>query len=689
LQAPSYYSYEQPFINRMLLAADWSQGGSYSVDAQGYPRNMGTNSKICTVMLYNYTNFTGQYFVIRYSGDGIHPISRAGTLAKLSYGTGTMTDTTPGRYVLRASDEHGAAQQLGICITSDDPDGTGNHIRNMAVIDCGANAKLGDCANENAWLKCTAPNKACLDPAWEKAFGTRQVGGPGFVNYRFMDWMNTNNVSDGSWSNRSRPDYFSYSSSHEKTGIPLEIIFSVMNQTCSDGWINIPAAGLTIITDATFTGSITNDMLSASNVSGKVQVGDYLTWSGGHNYGIHVTAILGKGEYRVSQSASQTTVPMTSHYLSTLYIQDMAAVAARNIRWCNSDQKLRIEVGNEPWNFTKYGYGYFGKLAQSLWGIGGVDGGYNFRGMITGVAGYIFKTIFGSQSSHIQSVLNIQGVENTYYATDGNKLLTAPYWGPVPAYHYIDAGAISEYYTIGEYNIPYGWTALPDRGLSKVLTELTQGGLVNNQISTKSSFSSQTPGSGYGSCGNLCGYVPVTGSGGQTALCDFQVTAGSLSCTPSNGGENFTVGTTLSVDNQYFGSKGSGWSAIVGNVTGADSTMPQISQAAKLTGTWLSYLERYGLKSFVYEGGEQILIHGGASPMKTLLCAWDTYSQAKKFTYEYIDQWRRIEGAGAVFNYYQDTSTCGYPSSWGLLYYPQSMTMPKYEGAIQEMHATP
>ena len=794
LEGPAYFSEEQTFVNKMTMADDWfcascSWGTQPTFDSAGYPINMAGNTKICTQMLYTISTTPTTDYLIKYSGDSIHPIADAGTLTKIGYYSGTMIDTTPGRYIYQTT------EAPGFCITADDPNATGNYIRNIAVINCGTTPS--SCANETLWDNCTQINQTCLDPIWATSFGTKSVGGPGFSSYRFMDWMNTYN-SITNFAQRSIPNFFTYASQYQPTGIPLEVIASVINQTCVDGWINVPGAAITVTTDGTFTGVITggssSGTLTATGLSGSIlprstsHEGDYLSWSGGTQYGLYVTASLGGGQYTVAMPnggavASQTSIAMTASYVPTAYIQSMATVMQANIVWCNSKQKLRVEVANEPWNFTVYAYTYFGGLAQSLWGVGGIDGGYTFRGMITAIAGNIFKTTFGAQASHIEAVVNIQGVTDTNYATDGNKLVVAPYWAGTPANTQIDAGAISVYYTLFEYNLPYNWLTLPDGGLANLLSELEGGALVNNQIGpSDQQTTAQTAGSGYAqgyyfnvpltttsgsgsgayanfsvnssgqasafitnngsgyttasvlgvSNSNLGGsgsgwsikpssstlpmtdvnqtggtsyvcastypcsynFVPMTVTGTGTAAlgtCTVQTANGPIQCqiaqngSDTNGGQNFTVGDTLAItSNTSVGGSGSGWAGTVEAISGADTNGNQIVEAGTLAATWKSYLSGYGMKLYAYETGEQILLAGGASPMLTLLCAWDSYSAVQTFTYNYLQQWRANAGQGALANYFQDVSTCGYPSSWGL----QQVTgtaSPKYNGALQQL----
>jgi hypothetical protein len=754
LEGMTYYSEEQPFLNTMLTASDWfGYSNKLTLDSSGYPIGMSGNKEICTQTLFGH-NFSGQYYIIRYSGDGVHALRDAGTITRLSYATGSIIDTTPGRLVLKTG---GGPGSLGICLTSDDPKATGNYIRNIAIIDCGASPT--NCVNESLWYRCSAVNHACLNPAWEKAFGTKRVGGPGFTSYRFMDWMRTNLVSDGDWDHRSIPDYFSYSASREITGVPLEVILSVLNTTCADGWINVPAAGLSVISDASASASVKDGTLTVVGVApGKISVGDYLvsafdivasisgnvmtvtqvrsgyisvgavlTWNGRGVVTGQTSGAIGEvGTYTLSQDQTAASkeiqganaplgtyiasggtgdskggtyrlknsqqdlnrftvakAPFVFAHLDTSYITNMANLARATIRWCGSSQRLRIEVGNEPWNYTKYGYSYFGSVAQKLWGIGGVDGGYAFRGMITAIAGQIFKETFGTEASHIESVLCVQPVTNTYYATDGGKLLIAPYWNEVPAYKRIDALTISDYYTIGERNLPYNWLALPDAGLSKLYKEVMEGGQVNDQISKLT----QTSGEGYGSCGHRCGYIPVSTVDGKVALCDFTAKEGHLNCSISNAGENFSKGDTLSVSNHFFAGSGQGWSAKVEALSGPDSDAKGLLQENRaMIEAWKAFAAKYGLKLLAYEGGEQLLLAGGASPMTKLICAWDGYHGAQMVTFDLLNDWRQIAGTSAEFHYFTDTNKCAYPSSWGLAYTPNdTASAAKYQGALQQL----
>ena len=719
LQGPAYFSFEQTFINLFLFSSSWGCQSSCSgitFDASGYPEGIGGNSYIDSAYLYNYT-FTGDYYLIKYTGDGVHPIADAGTITiSCVAGSGTIVDSTPGRIVVHMPSAGGQGR---VCITADDPLSTGNYIRNIAVIDCGTTGTPCANGNEAIYNSCPYINETCVNPVWSKTYGTRYAGGPGFTSYRFMDWMNTYNT-ETSFSSRSIPGWFSYAdTNNELTGVPLEVIASVLNQTCADGWINVPGAGVFVDTDGTFTGVITggssSGTLTVTGLSGSIlprstnHEGDYLSWSGGTQYGLYVTASLGGGQYTVAMPnggavTSQASVAMTASYVDTTYIQSMATVMQQNMVWCNPNQKLRVEVANEPWAFTVYAYTYFGNLGQSLWGEGGTFGGYNFRGMITAIAGNIFKATFGAQASHIESVVNIQAVTDTGYGM-GNEgcsfashncyLIDTPYWAGGHAYaNGIGAGAVANYYTLFSEWEPSDWLTLPDGGLSKLYLELTQGNQALGGVETMT----QSGGTGY-NISKTCNYIPLSGGSGAGALGEFitdasgvptlQLSSSELSGS-YNVGEKYAVNDTLTIGTNSCLGAGSGWSGTVTEAYATDpnATQSAINSAATLISTWHTFLgpATYNLKLYEYETGEQLFVQGGSDPMLPLLCAWDSFAPAQSFTNLFLAQWRAIVGTSAPIHYFTDTSSCGYPSSWGLGYTPQlAPTSPKYEGALQQL----
>ena len=577
-----YGNFEQQFANLMYSAGnndgqwDCNRACDATVvyDAQGYPKKLGTNPYYQLTYLFNFT-FTGNYYVIAYDGDGVHPIANAGALTTGCHiGTGKVVDSTPGRIVVRQVSGKGVGE---ICITADDPLATGNYIRNMRVFDCKSNHTLGSCVDENTWNACKQINHMCLSAVWKAAFGTRHVGGPGFTSYRYMDAQNTyNNVP---FSQRSVPLYYSYAAGAvEKTGIPLEVIAAVMNETCGSAHMNIPAGIIGEQTDGTFTGVITGSgssgTLTVTGLTGTIPVGDWITWTNSFaQAGMTVSANLGGGTYTVIPAAggsisARSSISMKASSITpstAAYIQSVATVMQQNIVWCGGpSQKLRVEVGNETWAFTPYGYNFFDGLALPLFGLGGVIGGYQLKAIVQAQTGQIFKSTFGASiyKEHIESVVGVQPVTNAAAATNNGSMLTTPYWPGGPAYlNGIDAVTISNYYTLGSYGLPYGWLSLPDHGVANMTTELNGGAIVNNQILFNDQRFSQSGGSGY--VNGTYPAVTVTSTHGSGAQCYFIVSRGSARCTAINAGSGVLAGDTLTVSNTSLGGSGSGWSAKV------------------------------------------------------------------------------------------------------------------------------
>ena len=132
------------------------------------------------------------YWLLIWKGDGIHSVSRSGTV---SYdGIGTVTDSTAGRNIIHVT--AGTNGEFHWCITAEDVDSTGNYIHQFALINCGSAAGVGTCANGNeaVW---NADNYA-LDPAWVTAFGSTHQGGPGFTSY-FRTMQSTKTICSNSF----------------------------------------------------------------------------------------------------------------------------------------------------------------------------------------------------------------------------------------------------------------------------------------------------------------------------------------------------------------------------------------------------------------------------------------------------------------------------------------------------------
>ena len=100
-------------------------------------------------------------------------------------------------------------------ITETDPNGTGNHLRNITIV-----------KEENMDLYDAG---AIFNPDWlEIIQDSRQL--------RFMDWMETNNSDLSEWSERGMLDDQSWASGQP----PIEVMVELANQTGTDPWFTMP-----------------------------------------------------------------------------------------------------------------------------------------------------------------------------------------------------------------------------------------------------------------------------------------------------------------------------------------------------------------------------------------------------------------------------------------------------------------
>jgi hypothetical protein len=233
----SYYTAEQPFLNILKTtgitqaAIGWStmsssgsetnEERSLQLDASGYPTTLKANSsdanqqftQACTLFLRN----------LPASNAGTGPVYRAGQYVVLYDGQGTLSfnfdaklvSSSPGQYVFNvATPTWGGG--VDMCITSTDPNNTGNYLRNIRVVYAGDEASLN------------AGN------VFSSSFLSLMQN---FKVLRFMDWLSTNNNPPGNWADRPQATDAGWGTSN---GVPFEAIFELCNAVNADCWINVP-----------------------------------------------------------------------------------------------------------------------------------------------------------------------------------------------------------------------------------------------------------------------------------------------------------------------------------------------------------------------------------------------------------------------------------------------------------------
>ncbi len=223
----NYYTAEQPFLNILHSGSTWSThdaNGSetneekyLNLDSDGYPITLTAVNDpnpqkfkvVASLMNRNFpatangTYPSGQYVVL-YDGEG--------TLAYRF--DASLVSSSAGRDIINVAKP--SSSGLEVSITSTDPKGTGNYLRNIRIVQ--------------------ATNEAALNAG--------QIFNPHFLSLmknfralRFMDWFSTNGSSLTSWSNRPLPSNAFWSTSN---GVPLEVAIQLANTLSADAWLNVP-----------------------------------------------------------------------------------------------------------------------------------------------------------------------------------------------------------------------------------------------------------------------------------------------------------------------------------------------------------------------------------------------------------------------------------------------------------------
>ena len=253
----NYYTNEMPFLNSMKTAGPYNNtanqgwmtenanGGETNeeaylqVDANGYPTTLVASSQdpnqpqlftqvsVLVMRKYPYvanapsgTNgyYPGGYYAVLYDGQG-----------KLSYGAdatfvSTSATASGGRDLITVNPSAGG---IYVRITSTDPDGTGNYLRNIRLVQTGSDGTATPGSNEAALA-----NGQIFTPQFLSLMSP-------FSLIRFMQWFNLdspNNLS--SWASRPQVGNASYTSPNG--GVPYEVAIALANAVGENAWLNVP-----------------------------------------------------------------------------------------------------------------------------------------------------------------------------------------------------------------------------------------------------------------------------------------------------------------------------------------------------------------------------------------------------------------------------------------------------------------
>lgn len=220
LNAISDWSTQLPFVDLMKTARPWvghkpGQWGGWeeadlvnagALDDAGWPKRIpsditGVETFVLTDMPTDLQILEGTYR-LSYKGKG--QIDLNGRARPIQYGEGEIW--------FRYSPGEGG---VGIKISSTDPAGTGDYIRDISVV-----------REDQIRLKDIG---VTFNPDWIALIKDLRL-------LRFMDWMQTNETSIASWQDRPLPTDYSYM----RRGVPVEVMVDLANYVGADPWFNMP-----------------------------------------------------------------------------------------------------------------------------------------------------------------------------------------------------------------------------------------------------------------------------------------------------------------------------------------------------------------------------------------------------------------------------------------------------------------
>lgn len=219
LSGLSDWSTEMPFLDIMKSSRDFlGHGDSFGqmsngdlrdagyLDADGWPTGIpdGIDS-VGTVWAWGNSEQPG----VEASREGIYVLNYEGEGELQISGSVNIISQEDGKIVFEAT---GGTILLNIEET--DPESTGDYIRDITVV-------------KEEYLE---------------LFEAGQIFNPEFLDvvkdarqFRFMDWMETNNSTQSEWDDRPQVDDASWTS-----GAPLEVMVELANQLGVDPWFNMP-----------------------------------------------------------------------------------------------------------------------------------------------------------------------------------------------------------------------------------------------------------------------------------------------------------------------------------------------------------------------------------------------------------------------------------------------------------------
>ena len=220
------FSTEMPFLDLMKESRPWigHSGGSWNamtyqqlqdggyLDANGWLTRMppGLNS-VGTIWAWGNGNDPATdpaaasragIYVLHYDGAGTIQLQ----------GDAKILSSQPGEIVF----QNVSGNQFMVNITATDPNGTGDYIRDISVV--------------NEKYEGLYQTGAMFNPDWLNTVSDAR-------ELRFMDWMAINSTATATgWADRPQLGDATYM----KQGVPVEVMVALANQTGADPWFNMP-----------------------------------------------------------------------------------------------------------------------------------------------------------------------------------------------------------------------------------------------------------------------------------------------------------------------------------------------------------------------------------------------------------------------------------------------------------------
>jgi Ca2+-binding RTX toxin-like protein len=201
------YGTEFPFIDRMKMSDGWSAFGvPIPVDAHGNPTSVPAGmSMIATVIPMD---------PVSAAPTDIYELTWSGT-ATFAIGVGTILSSQPGKIVFRYTGAN---------------DGT---MMNLIIKSIAAADPVHDIHVVRQDLAAAFANGAMFNPEFLSQVSNWQT-------LRYMDWEATNGTTITSWDQRTHVDDVSWAQKGNSSGVPIEIMIRLANESHADLWFNIP-----------------------------------------------------------------------------------------------------------------------------------------------------------------------------------------------------------------------------------------------------------------------------------------------------------------------------------------------------------------------------------------------------------------------------------------------------------------